>query len=95
MKIYSRVEVAGAALVIMQQSKTKFCAGLVHPDKINEEIEELYQKGLRRKYINRLGVEMETVILEAKFTTLKKATEQRDKMYQALASGKTQIKLAP
>lgn len=94
MKVYSRVEVAGAALVIMQQSKTKFCAGLVHPDKSSGEIEELYLTGVTRKHLNRRGRVLEERLM-TELTTLKKATEQRDKMYQALASGKTQIKLAP
>ena len=94
MKIYSRVEVAGAALVIMQQSKNKFCAGLVHPDKGNEEIEELYLRGAKWEYLRWYNT-VDSWLQMAELTTLKKATEQRDKMYQALASGKTQIKLAP
>lgn len=89
MKCYQRIEVAGAALVFMEKSRNKFCAGIVNPNKSVQEIEELYLMGRRINGIYMNGDIRE--IQKAEFVSFKKARAMFDSMYDALASGKTKI----
>ncbi len=90
MKCYQRIEVAGAALVLMEKSRNKFCAGIVNPNKSVQDIEELYLMGRRMEYTRRNG-DIRIEIQDAEFVSFKKARAMFDSMYDALASGKTKI----
>lgn len=88
MKCYQRIEVAGAALVLMEKSRNKFCAGIVNPNKSVQDIEKLYLMGRRIEYTRING---DIRIQYAEFVSFKKARAMFDSMYDALASGKTKI----
>lgn len=88
MKCYQRIEVAGAALVLMEKSRNKFCAGIVNPNKSVQDIEELYLMGRRMESTRNWGIRE---FQDAEFVSFKKARAMFDSMYDALASGKTKI----
>ena len=92
MRLYLRLEVGGAAVVLVEKSKSKFAAGIVHPRLSHGEIEALYEAGTPTGKVDRLGRD---ICRMPEWASYAKERKRFDAMCVALASGKTKIQLAP
>lgn len=92
MRLYLRLEVGGAAVVLVERSRSKFAAGIVHPRLSTGEIEALYEAGTPTGLKDYWG---EPIMQMPEWSSYAKERKRFDAMCTALASGKTKIQLAP